>query len=157
MGRFWAIVKKEFLHIYRDPRTLALILLLPALLLLLLWYGVSGETRDISMAVVDLSRTEESSRYIEYYTAGDDFAYDYSAASEDELLDLIHHDKVKVGLLIPEDFGRSIATNEPVQVQLYVNGSADPSIVETIQLKINSISQMRRKTSGHPVEKNGAV
>jgi ABC-2 type transport system permease protein len=42
MDRFWAIVKKEFLHIYRDPRTLALILLLPALLLLLLGYGVSG-------------------------------------------------------------------------------------------------------------------
>ncbi len=157
MGRFWAIVKKEFLHIYRDPRTLALILLLPALLLLLLGYGVSGETRDISMAVVDLSRTEESSRYIEYYTAGDDFAYDYSAASEDELLDLIHHDKVKVGLLIPEDFGRSIATNEPVQVQLYVNGSADPSIVETIQLKINSISQMAAENIlVSRLEKNGS-
>jgi ABC-2 type transport system permease protein len=142
MDRFWTIVKKEFLHIYRDPRTLGLILLLPALLLLLLGYGVSGETKRISMAVFDLSRTEESARYIDYYTAGDDFSYDYSASSEDELLDLIHRDKVKVGLFIPEDFGRSIATNEPVQVQLYVNGSADPSIIETMQLKLTSISQM---------------
>jgi ABC-2 type transport system permease protein len=142
MDRFWTIVKKEFIHIYRDPRTLGLILLLPALLLLLLGYGVSGETKDISMAVVDLSRTEESARYIEYYTAGGDFFYAYSAASEDELLDLIHRDKVKVGLIIPEDFGRSVATGEPVQVQLYVNGSADPSIIETMQLKLNSISQM---------------
>lgn len=142
MDRFWTIVKKEFLHIYRDPRTMSLILLLPAFLLLLLGYGVSGESKDISMAVVDLSRTEESARYIEYYTAGDDFSYDYTALSEAELLDLIHRDKVKVGLLIPEDFGRSIATNEPAQVQLYVNGSADPSIVETIQLELSSISQM---------------
>lgn len=142
MDRFWTIVKKEFLHIYRDVRTLGLILLLPALLLLLLGYGVSGESKNISMAVVDLSRTEESARYIEYYTAGDDFSYDYSALSEAELLDLIHRDQVKVGLLIPEDFGRSIATNEPVQVQLYVNGSADPSIIETMQLRLSSISQM---------------
>ena len=142
MDRFWTIVKKEFLHIYRDPRTMSLILLLPAFLLLLLGYGVSGESKDISMAVVDLSRTEESARYIEYYTAGDDFSYDYTALSEAELLDLIHRDKVKVGLLIPEDFGRSIATNEKAQVQLYVNGSADPSIVETIQLELSSISQM---------------
>ena len=142
MDRFWTIVKKEFLHIYRDPRTLALIILLPAFLLLLLGYGVSGETKNISMAVVDLSRTEESSRYIDYYTAGDDFSYDYTAASEEEMLDLIHRDKVKVGLLIPEDFGRSIATNEPVNVQLYVNGSSDPSIIESIQLRLSSISQM---------------
>ena len=142
MDRFWAIVKKEFLHIYRDPRTLALILLLPALLLLLLGYGVSGESKNISMAVVDLSRTEESARYVDYYTAGDDFSYDYSAANEDELLDLIHRDKVKVGLLIPEAYGRSVATGDPVQVQLYVNGSADPSIVRTIQLKLQAISQI---------------
>lgn len=141
MDRFWAIVKKEFLHIYRDPRTLALILLLPALLLLLLGYGVSGESKNISMAVVDLSKTEESARYIDYYTAGEDFSYKYAATNEDELLDLIHRDKVKVGLLIPEDFGRSVATNDPVQVQLYVNGSADPSIVKTIQLKLQAISQ----------------
>jgi ABC-2 type transport system permease protein len=110
MDRFWAIVKKEFLHIYRDPRTLALILLLPALLLLLLGYGVSGESKNIAMAVVDLSHTEESTRYIDYYTAGDDFDYVYNAADENELLDLIHRDKVRVGLLIPEDFGRSVAT-----------------------------------------------
>jgi ABC-2 type transport system permease protein len=142
MDRFWTIVKKEFLHIYRDPRTMGLILLLPAFLLLLLGYGVSGESKDISMAVVDLSRTEESARYIEYYTAGDDFSYDYTALSEAELLDLIHRDKVKVGLLIPEDFGRSIATSEPAQVQLFVNGSADPSIVERIQLELSSISQI---------------
>ena len=142
MDRFWTIVKKEFLHIYRDPRTMGLILLLPALLLLLLGYGVSGETKNISMAVVDLSKTEESARYIDYYTAGDDFSYDYSALSEAELLDLIHRDKVKVGLFIPEDFGRSIATDESAQVQLYVNGSADPSIIETIQLKLSSISQI---------------
>jgi len=142
MDRFWTIVKKEFLHIYRDPRTLSLILLLPALLLLLLGYGVSGESRNISMAVVDLSKTEESARYIEYYTAGDDFDYTYAALSEGELLDLIHRDKVKVGLLIPEDFGRGIGTNEAVQVQLYVNGSSEPGIIETMQLKLNSISQM---------------
>jgi len=142
MDRFWTIVKKEFLHIYRDPRTLSLILLLPALLLLLLGYGVSGESRNISMAVVDLSKTEESARYIEYYTAGDDFDYTYTALSENELLDLIHRDKVKVGLLIPEDFGRGVGTNEVVQVQLYVNGSSEPGIIETMQLKLTSISQM---------------
>jgi ABC-2 type transport system permease protein len=142
MDRFWTIVKKEFLHIYRDPRTLGLILLLPALLLVLLGYGVSGESKDISMAVADFSRTEESARYIQYYAAGEDFSYDYMALSEDELLDLIHRDKVKVGLLIPEDFGRSIATDETAHVQLYVNGSADPNIVNTIKLKLSSISQM---------------
>ena len=142
MERLKTIVKKEFLHIFRDPRTMGLIILLPALLLVMLGYGVSGESKDIEIAVADLSKTDESRRYIEYYTAGDDFSYAYSAFSEDELLDLINADKVKAGLLIPEHFGRAIATNEPVQVQLYINGSVEPSTAQTVQLKLNAISQM---------------
>ena len=142
MDRLLTIVKKEFRHIYRDPRTMALILLLPAFLLLLLGFGVSGESKQIPLAVVDYSRTEESRAYIGTYTNGEDFAYVYSASSEEELLNLIHRDKVKVGLLIPEDFGRLIATNKSTQVQLYINGSAAPSDIETIQLKLAAISQM---------------
>ena len=141
MGRLKTIVKKEFLHIFRDPRTMALIVLLHAVLLILLGYGVSGESEDISLAVADLSRSEESRRYIEYYTAGNDFSYTYSVLSEDELLELINEEKVKAGLLIPENFGRSVATNEPVQVQMYINGSVEPGTAQTVQLKLNAISQ----------------
>jgi len=141
MERLKTIIKKEFLHIFRDARTLGLIILLPALLLVMLGYGVSGESKDIEIAIADLSQTDESRRYIEYYTAGDDFSYAYSVFSEDELLDLINADKVKAGLLIPEHFGRAVATNEPVQVQLYINGSVEPSTAQTVQLKLNAISQ----------------
>jgi len=141
MERLKTIIKKEFLHIFRDARTLVLIILLPALLLVMLGYGVSGESKDIEIAIADLSQTDESRRYIEYYTAGDDFSYAYSVFSEDELLDLINADKVKAGLLIPEHFGRAVATNEPVQVQLYINGSVEPSTAQTVQLKLNAISQ----------------
>ena len=70
MERLKTIITKEFLHIFRDPRTLALIILLPAVLLVLLGYGVSGESKHIEIAIADLSRTDESRRYIAYYTAG---------------------------------------------------------------------------------------
>lgn len=141
MKRVRTIVKKEFLHIFRDSRTLALIILLPGFLLILLGYGVSGESKNIDIAIADLSRTDESRRYIDYYTAGQDFNFAYSAMSEEELLDLINKDKVKAGILIPEDFGRSIVTNETVQVMLYINGSVEPSTAQTVQLKLNAISQ----------------
>jgi ABC-2 type transport system permease protein len=114
MERFLTIIKKEFLHIFRDPRTMGLILLLPAVLLILLGYGVSGESNNYSMAVADLSQTEESRRYIEYYTAGPDFSFDYRALNEDELIQLINEDKVKAGLLIPENFGRELVRGNPV-------------------------------------------
>ncbi len=40
-SRTWAIARKEFLHIYRDWRSLGLVILMPALLMLLFGYAIS--------------------------------------------------------------------------------------------------------------------
>jgi len=141
MERLWTIMKKEIFHIWRDTRTLALILVLPVMLLVLLGYGVSGESRDIPLAVADLSKSDASRRYIEMFVASHDFAVKYDVLSEDEILLLMDQDLVKGGILIPVDFGRKVDTGESVQVQFYVNGSADPSIIQTTQLKLDSIGQ----------------
>ena len=66
MERLWTVMRKEIYHILRDARTLGLILALPALLLILLGYGISGESRNIPMAIADLSKTDASRRYAEY-------------------------------------------------------------------------------------------
>ena len=142
MERFQTIIKKEFLHIIRDARTLGLILALPAILLILLGYGVSGEIKNIPIAVADLSKTDTSRRYVEYYTVSGDFSYKYDVLSEEEIIALIDQEKVKAGLLIPENFGRAVDTGEPVSVQFYINGSADPNITQAIQLKLSAISQI---------------
>ena len=141
MERLTTIMKKEFFHILRDARTLGLILFLPALLLILLGYGINFESKNTPLAVADLSKTDASRRYIEYYTASQDFKLLYDVLTEDEIINLIDDDKVNVGLLIPEDFGRRVDTNEPTTVQLYINGAVEPSDVQAIQLKLSAISQ----------------
>ena len=60
MKRLWTIMKKELFHIWRDPLTLGLILALPAMLLVLLGYGISGESLNTGIGVVDLSRSDAS-------------------------------------------------------------------------------------------------
>jgi len=142
MERLWTIMRKEAYHIWRDPRTLGLILLLPGLLLILLGFGISGESQDLSMVVADLSHTDASRRYLEAYVASDDFEVVAVADSEAEILAHIDGGHAQVGLLIPEDFGRSLETGATAEVQLYVNGSADPTNVQTIQLKLSAIGQM---------------
>lgn len=142
MERLLTIMKKELFHIWRDVRTLALILLLPGMLLVLLGYGISVESRNTPMAVADFSKTDASRRYIDYYTVSQDFELRYDVLSEEEVLDLIDKDLVNVGLLIPEDFGRKVETGEPVNVQLIVNGSIDPTEAQTVQLKLSSISSI---------------
>jgi ABC-2 type transport system permease protein len=141
MNRLWTIIRKELIHIFRDTRTLALIIVLPALLLVLLGYGVSGEQTNIPMVVADLSKTDLSRRYIDYYTSSGDFKVAYDALSEAEILEMIDTDQAQVGLLIPEDFGREISTGGEAAVQVYYNAS-DPDISQKTNLSIGAISQI---------------
>jgi ABC-2 type transport system permease protein len=140
--RLWTIVKKEFEHIWRDPRTMALILLLPGVLLILLGYGISGESDQIPLVVADLSQTQLSYGLVDRFTASGDFSLRYMAQSEDEILSLMDQDVVKAGIYIPEDFGRNVSTGDSADIQLYINGSADPTIVQTTQLKLSAIAEM---------------
>lgn len=142
MNRLWTIMRKEINHIRRDPRTLGMILLLPAMLLILLGYGISGESRDTKLAVVDYSKTNSSRWYIDRFTASDDFELLYDVLSEEELIDLIDRDLVDVGILIPEGFDRYLLSGEQADVQIYVDGSMNPTDSMMVQLKLSSISQM---------------
>ncbi len=140
MNRLWTIMRKEIYHIRRDPRTLGMILLLPAMLLILLGFGISGESRDTKMAVLDYSKSTSSRWYIDRFTASDDFEVIYDVTSENELLDLIDRDLVDVGMVIPENFDRNLLTGDPANVMMYVDGSMNPSDSMMVQLKLSSIS-----------------
>lgn len=141
MDRLWTIIRKEFYHIFRDYRTLAIIVVLPTFLLILLGYGVSGESKDIAIAVADYSKTDESRRYLEYFTASDQFEIRFDVLSEEEILGLLDREVVSAGILIPEDFGRKLATGQATVAQFYVNGS-DPSEAQTTNLKLETIAQV---------------
>lgn len=156
MKRMITIVRKEFHHIFRDYRTLAIIVVLPTFLLILLGYGVSGESKDIGIAVADLSKSDASRSYIEYFTASGEFKVNYDVLTEDEILDLLDREKVSAGLIIPEQFEEHLVAGKTTVVQFYVNGS-DPSIAQTTNLKLESIAQMAsqkmlaEKFSGTPM------
>ena len=134
MNRLWTVMRKEIFHIWRDPRTLAMLVLLPALLLILLGFGISFEQQSVKMAVVDYSKTDASRKFIEQFTASNDFIYEYSVMNEDNLIDLIDRDLVDVGILIPENYDRSLLIGSPVNIPIYIDGSMQPTDSLTLQL-----------------------
>lgn len=137
-GRLFTIVRKEFIHIFRDIRTLSLIAFLPILMLLLLGYAVSNDIENIPLVVVDLSRTDSSREYIDRFITSRMFNLVYQVDNEDQLLEIIDKGLAQAGILIPSDFSRT--TRKIPTVQVYVDGS-DPTIAQVIQLAAETIHQ----------------
>ena len=122
-SRTWAVAKKEFFHIYRDPRSLALVILMPALLMLLFGYAVTLDVKKISMAVLDRDRTQESLNFIQRFSASPYFSLRFWVRDEKEMRRLIDQGEVKMGLMLPWDFSKTIKAEKVVPIQALIDGA----------------------------------
>jgi len=121
--RTWAIAKKEFIHIYRDPRSLGLVLLMPAILMLLFGYAVSIDVKKVSMAVLDRDQSQESLSFIHRFTASPYFDLRMIVRDEKEIKRLIDEGRVKMGLVLSWDFSKKILAETKAPVQVLLDGS----------------------------------
>ena len=140
MKRMLTIMRKELIHIVRDPKTLMLVIVMPVMMLVLLGYAVTSDIENIPLAVVDLSKSEASQRFIDRYWISGFFEITHDVNNEKEILELIDSGIVKTGILIPEDFGREIDTGGASPVQFFIDGS-NPSVAQAAQLAAETIGQ----------------
>jgi ABC-2 type transport system permease protein len=123
VSRTWAIAKKEFVHIYRDPRSLALVILMPALLMLLFGYAVTLDVKKVSMAVLDRDRSQESLNFIQRFSASPYFHLRLWVQDEKAMMRLIDQGEVKLGLILPWDFSKTIKAEKMASVQALIDGA----------------------------------
>ncbi|MBN2388146.1 MAG: ABC transporter permease [Anaerolineales bacterium] len=121
-SRLFSIIRKEFIQITRDRRTLAIILLIPIMQLFLLGYSATTDVRNIPLAVFDQCRCAESRQLLDAYRAADYFHLAYVVGSEDELRILIEHGDARAGLIIPPDYAARL-TEGRAQVAFILDGS----------------------------------
>ncbi|MCJ7623628.1 MAG: ABC transporter permease, partial [Anaerolineaceae bacterium] len=125
-SRLISLMRKEFIQIVRDPRTLALILVIPIMQLLLMGYSATTDVRNISLAVYDQDHGKEARELLDAYRAADYFSIDHQVRSEDELRQLIDGGKARAAIVIPPGYSAEVASNGSSQVALILDGS-DPS------------------------------
>ncbi len=140
MDRAWTIMRKEFIHIIRDPRTLSVVFIMPITLLLLLGYAVAVEIEDIPTAVYDMAKDSESREFIDRFWHTHYFKYAFYVNSTEEIVRLIDSGEVRVGLVIPPDFGAKLGAGKGASVEVIIDGS-DPTIAQTALFVAQTIGQ----------------
>ena len=141
-GRLLALIRKEFIQIVRDPRTLAIVIVMPVIQLFLLGYAATNDVRNVPLAVWDQDRSPASRELLDAYRATDYFSVDYDVNGETELRRLIDSGQARTGLIIPPDYSARVAGGKGAQVALIVDGS-DPNIANTALSAATMIGQTK--------------
>ncbi|MGD8753315.1 MAG: ABC transporter permease [Anaerolineales bacterium] len=129
-SRLISLIRKEFIQIMRDPRTLILVLGIPIMQLLLLGYAATNDVRNVPLAVFDQDRGSAARALLDAYRAADYFALAYDVDSEEEMRALIDTGDARAGLIIPPDYGERLKGGQIAQVAFVLDGS-DPTVAST--------------------------
>src|SRR5205809_60701 len=117
-----AVMRKEFLHIKRDPRLVGYVLGLPVLILLLFGSALHLKVDDLSVAVYDQDRTYLSTA-VQDRLRRDGRLTVVEADSEATVREFLRTGRTHLGLVIPPGFSRRVADNEQTIFTLLVDGS----------------------------------
>jgi len=126
MKRFLGFVKKEFLHIMRDVRSLMILLGIPVVQILLFGYVLTNEIKNADIAVLDHSRDETTARIINKISSSDYFQVTRVLNSDREIERALESGEVKMVVVFGQDFGRYFQRTGQANVQLIADAS-DPN------------------------------
>jgi ABC-2 type transport system permease protein len=129
-SRLRSLIRKEFIQITRDARTLVLVMVIPVMQLLLLGYAATNDVRNVPLAVFDQDRGSAARSLLDAYRAADYFRIAYDVDAEADLRELIDNGDARAGLIIPPGYSSSIQSGGSAQVIFVLDGS-DPTVAST--------------------------
>jgi ABC-2 type transport system permease protein len=115
--RLLAIAYKETLQVWRDPRSLAIALLMPVMQMALLGYGVSLDIKRVPLCVYDLENSQTSRELVQRFVASNWFMVAHMLTDERAIRDAMDRATCVGAVTIPVNFSRVLATTGTASVQ----------------------------------------
>lgn len=123
MKQLWALIKKEFLQIRRDPRTLGIVLFAPVVMLFLYGYAVNFDIHHIGIIVCDQDMSQESRQFIKGFSSSEYFDVIGYDRNPEHLIGYLDAGKARGVLWVPRGFGRKLASNTISDVFFGLDGA----------------------------------
>ncbi len=122
----WAFVKKEFLYIFRDYRTMLILFGMPLAQILLFGFAITNDINNAHIAVLDNSKDVVTREITRKLLSSHYFILDRYLKSYDEIKPAFRKGEIKEVVVFEKDFARKIKTEGKSHIQLVLDAS-DPN------------------------------
>lgn len=129
MKPFIAFVKKEFYHIFRDRRTMLILLGMPVMQIILFGFAITTEVKNVRLAVLDPSNDVVTRKIIDRLDASEYFTVSQILHSPQEMEEAFRKNEVDMAVVFGERFSDRLYTGD-AQVQLIADAT-DPNMATT--------------------------
>lgn len=151
MKSFYGFIRKEFLHIFRDPRTLLILFGMPIAQIMIFGYVVTNEIKDIPIAILDQSKDQATREISNKLISSGYFKLVMNLTSLKEVEPAMKKGNVKEVIVFEPDFRKKLESGIPGSVQIIADAS-DPNTANLIVNYTYGIMQdyMKQYQQGRP-------
>ena len=123
MKQFLSFVQKEFYHIFRDKRTMLILLVMPVVLIILFGFAITNEVKDTRVEILDFSEDEITGQIEEHISANRYFTItarlnDYTTAD-----DMFLKNKTDMVIVFGRNFAEEMKRSGSAKIQILVDGT----------------------------------
>lgn len=117
------VIKKEFLQISRDSRSLMFLIFLPAFMLVMFGFALNFDVKHIPLAVVDQDGSRASRDLVDKFRTTEYFDLKAVLPETAAIDPLMAREDIRAALVIPVKFADDLLAGRSPSVQVLVDGS----------------------------------
>ncbi len=125
LTRLLAVARKEVVQILRDSRSLMIVIVMPAILVILFGYGVNLDLKGMPVYVLDRDGSQQSQDLLKHFQNSEYFHISRVVTDYAELTRALDDGHAKMGIVIPWDFSQRLRDGRLIEVQALVDASDD--------------------------------
>jgi len=142
IGRFGAVLKKEYRQFFRDRITVGVSFMLPAVQLLVFGYAINFQVKHLATAVLDYADCAESRAITQDFVNSEYFDVVRYVSNYRELTALIDRGTVKAGIIFPPDLKRRLKAGKGAEAAVVFDAS-DPMTASSAMSSAQTIGLYR--------------
>lgn len=143
MKAFWAFVRKEFYHIFRDPRTMLILLGMPVIEIILFGFAISNEVKNVRIAVMTPHPTELIRKISDRIDANQNLKVRYLFTQPHLSESLLRRNEIDMALVFDDEFEANLMNGRGASVQIIANATD----ANTSEIAVSYIRQIFNEIS----------
>jgi ABC-2 type transport system permease protein len=151
MNRFLGFVKKEFLHIFRDYRTLIILFGIPVAQILIFGFAVSTDIKNAGVAFLDLSHDEITQKLTTKIVSSGFFKKTDDLLNYNEIDRIFKKGQTKAVIIFEKNFGSILLKEGKATISIITDGS-EPNVATLVtNYTMAIINDFNRELNGAAV------
>lgn len=144
MKQFLSFVRKEFYHIFRDRRTMLILLGMPVVQIILFGFAITTEVKNMKVSVLDYSKDVSTRQIIDKLNAGEYFNINQLLCSNDEIEESFRKSNSDLIIVFEANFDSNLRHTGKAKIQLIADATDPNNATILTSYAANIISDYQR-------------